>query len=124
MTTELKTWRGKTFKDLVVEAKSDINEVTPEQVKQWLDETKDFVLIDVREPADYEKGHIEGAVLCPRGILELEIDELAPDQDATVVLQCGGGSRSALAAKSLQEMGYPNVLSMQEGWRGWASRYQ
>ncbi len=124
MTTEQKTWRGKTFKDLVVAAKTEINEVTPEDVKQWLDEKKDFVLIDVREPVDYEKGHIEGAVLCPRGILELEIDELAPDQDVTVVLQCGGGSRSALAAKALQEMGYPNVLSMQEGWRGWASRYQ
>lgn len=115
------TWRGKTFKDLVGEAKGRIREVTPEDIKQWRAEGKDFVLLDVREAEDYQQGHIEGAVHLSRGMLELEIDEVVADQDKPIVTYCGGGSRSALAADSLQVMGYESVFSLAGGYRGWKS---
>ncbi len=112
--------RGKTFRDLVNEAKARVQETNPDEVRQWMKENRPMILVDVRESSDYAKAHIEGAVSVPRGILELEIDELVPDQDAVVVAYCGGGSRSALAAETLQEMGYENVFSMAGGWRGWS----
>ncbi len=111
--------RGKTFRDLVNESKARIKETNPNEVCQWVKDNRSIVLVDVREAVDYAKDHIEGAVSVPRGILELEIDELVPDQDAVIVTYCGGGSRSALAADTLQAMGYENVLSMAGGWRGW-----
>ena len=113
------TWRGKTFKQLVTEAKQDIQEINPETLKQWLTEKKDLVLLDVREPMDFDNGHIEGAVSLPRGLLELEIDEMVPNQDKTIVAYCGGGSRSALAAQTLGTMGYGHVYSLQGGYRQW-----
>ncbi len=112
--------RGKTFRDLVNESKARIKETNPDEVRQWLKEERKIILLDVRESVDFAKDHIEGAVSVPRGILELEIDEVVPDQDAVVVTYCGGGSRSALAADTLQEMGYENVLSMAGGWRSWS----
>jgi rhodanese-related sulfurtransferase len=118
MTTQ-QAWRGKTFKQLVQEAKQGINEISAEQLKQWQAEGKDIVLLDVREPADYEESYIDGAVNIPRGLLELEIDEIVPDQNKTIVAYCGGGSRSALAAQTLKVMGYENVYSLQGGYRGW-----
>ena len=111
--------RGKTFQELVQEAKSRIREISQEELKQWLAENKDVVLLDVREPEDFKAGAIPGAVNLPRGILELEIDDVVPNQDKTVVAYCGGGSRSALAADTLQVMGYENVYSLQGGWRQW-----
>lgn len=116
------TRRGKSFKDLVQEAKSRIQETTPEDVAQMKERGEKFVIIDVREPEDYHKGHIEGAVSVPRGLLELEIDELVPDQDMKLVAYCGGGSRSALAADTLRVMGYGNVYSMAGGWKAWSQR--
>ena len=112
--------RGKTFRDLVQDAKANIKETTPEEVKQWLDASDDMVIVDVRQEADYEAGHIDGSLSIPRGVLELYIDEKVPNQDAKIVLYCGGGSRSALAAETLQQMGYANVLSMAGGWKGWS----
>ena len=112
------TRRGKTFRDLVTEAKSRIKEVSREDLKQWLAD-KNPVVIDVREAADYEAGHVPGAVHCSRGVLELDINEIAPDQDALIVTVCGGGSRSALAADTLQVMGYGNVYSLAGGYKGW-----
>lgn len=113
------TQRGKTFKDLVIDAKSRINEVTQEELKQWISNNESMTIIDVREPDNFKDGHIEGAVNIPRGILELEIDEVVADQDAKIVLNCGGGSRSALAADTLQVMGYDNVYSLAGGWKQW-----
>ncbi len=113
------TWRGKTFQNLVQEAKGRIQEVTADTLRAWQAEGKDLVILDVREPADFEQGHIPGAVNIPRGILELEIDDVVPNQDKVVVAYCGGGSRSALAADTLQVMGYGNVYSLAQGWRGW-----
>ncbi len=119
MTTPSSTRRGKTFQDLVQDAKSRIQEVTVEQLKQWQAQGKAIALIDVREPNDFEAGHIPGAINVPRGLLELDIDEVVPDQDAVVVAYCGGGSRSALSADTLQVMGYAQVYSLAQGWRGW-----
>lgn len=113
------TRRGKTFRDLVTEAKGQINEVTQDTLKQWLSEKKDLLILDVREPEDFQNGYIAGAVNVPRGMLELEIDEVAPNQDRTIVAYCGGGSRSALASQTLQVMGYDNVYSLAGGYRQW-----
>ncbi len=78
-----------------------------------------FVLIDVRERDEWERGHLPGAVHLSRGVLERDVEEAVPDPDTPVVLYCGGGYRSALAAASLQEMGYTDVASMDGGWRAW-----
>jgi rhodanese-related sulfurtransferase len=80
------TWRGKTFKGLVQDAKSRIQEIQAEDLRTWQAEGKNIVILDVREPEDYEQGHILGAINIPRGLLELEIDELVPDQDKVVVV--------------------------------------
>jgi len=113
------TRRGKRFAQLVADAKTRIQELTIPQLKEWQASGKAFTLIDVREPSDYAEGHIDGAVSIPRGLLELALDDVVMDQDATVVLYCGGGSRSALAADTAQQMGYSNVLSLAGGWRSW-----
>ena len=78
-----------------------------------------FVLVDTREESEWARGHIPGAVHLSKGIIERDIEKTVPDKDATVVLYCGGGFRSALAADNLQKMGYRNVISMDGGWRGW-----
>jgi len=119
MTQAKAPWRGKTFKDLVTDAKARITETTRDQLAQWQAENKPVVIVDVRETVDFENGHIPGAISLPRGILELEADEILPNQDATIVVYCGGGSRSALAADTLQVMGYNAVYSLQEGYRGY-----
>lgn len=117
--TQTETRRGKRFKDLVTEAKTRIDEIDANTLKQWQSEQKDIQIIDVREPDDFNTAHIQGATHIPRGLLELEIDEVAPNQDKPIVLYCGGGSRSALAADTLQLMGYSQVYSLTGGWRNW-----
>jgi rhodanese-related sulfurtransferase len=111
--------RGKTFQQLVQEAKGRINAITVDDLMQWRHDGKTFNVVDVREPADVEAGMIPNAISIPRGILELVIDEAIPDQDDVIVLYCGGGSRSALAADTLQVMGYNKVVSLTGGWRAW-----
>ena len=78
-----------------------------------------MVIIDVREDSEWAKGHIPGAVHLGRGVIERDIEDLYPDKGTRLVLYCGGGYRSALAAESLQKMGYRQVLSMAGGWREW-----
>ena len=78
-----------------------------------------FYLVDVREESEWAKGHIPGAIHLSRGVLEVKIEQAIPDPDAPVILYCGGGNRSALAAESLQKMGYTQVASMNDGFRGW-----
>ncbi len=112
--------RGKRFVDLVNDAKADIQQIDVATLRQWqADADKRFTLIDVREQNDVAQGTIDGAIGIGRGVLELSIDEVVPNQDDTVVLYCGGGSRSALAAQTLEAMGYTNVYSLAGGWRGW-----
>ena len=107
------------FKQIVDEAKSQIREIQPSELKQMLGSKEDFTLIDVREREEQQKGTIPGAVPMPRGILEVNIDQVTTDKDRKLVLYCGGGSRSALAALNLQKMGFRNVLSLAGGYKGW-----
>jgi rhodanese-related sulfurtransferase len=107
------------FHQLVNEAKKDIQEIGPADLKKMQESKEEFVLIDVREPDETARGTIPGAVAIPRGKLELDIDQVTTDKDKKVVLYCGGGSRSALAAWMLKKMGFSNVISLATGYRGW-----
>jgi len=107
------------FLKIVADAKSRIKEADFSDVKQWLDARENVVLVDVREESEWARGHLPGAVHLGKGIIERDIEQAFPDKDARLVLYCGGGFRSALAADNLQKMGYSNVVSMGGGWRGW-----
>ncbi len=107
------------FLRLVQESKAGIKETDVPTVKARLASGERLRLIDVREDHEWAQGHIPGAVHLGRGILERDIEKLVPDASAELVLYCGGGFRSALAAESLQRMGYRRVLSMDGGFRGW-----
>jgi rhodanese-related sulfurtransferase len=107
------------FVALVNEARQQIRECTVADVKARLDRDEPFLLIDVREDREWAAGRIPGARHIGRGVLERDVEGLIPDPDADVVLYCGGGYRSALAALNLQKMGYRRVVSMDGGIRGW-----
>jgi rhodanese-related sulfurtransferase len=115
--------------ELVAVAKATIKECSVREVEQCLG--ADTLLIDIREPAEFHNGHIPGAVLLPRGLLEFEIHhvveavrkEMAVAADQPIVLYCGTGGRSALAAQSLEAMGYKNVSSMAGGIVAWATAH-
>ena len=106
----------KTGADLVADAKSRITEIAPQDaVAQRTPET---VLLDVREPGEWNMGHVAGAVHIPRGQLENKVEGVI-DRSKPIVVYCGGGSRSALAADTLRQMGYEDVTSMKGGFTGW-----
>ena len=107
------------FLALVDAARADITETDAATVRQRLDDGDSVVLVDVREPYEWDAGHLPGAVALPRGILERDVEAAVPDLATPLVLYCGGGYRSALAAQSLGQMGYTNVESMDGGWRAW-----
>jgi rhodanese-related sulfurtransferase len=107
------------FKKLVDEAKSQISEIKPAELRHMQQAGEDFTLIDVRERDEQAKGTIPGAVNLPRGILERDIDQITTDKDRKLVLYCAGGFRSALAALNLKKMGFRNVISLSGGYRGW-----
>lgn len=106
------------FEQLVAEAKKHIAEISPEEAAQKF-QNAEAVLIDVREKDEYDEEHIPNAIHLSRGTLELDIEEKVADPNAVVILHCGGGGRSALAAESLQKMGYKNVRSMAGGFKAW-----
>ena len=107
------------FLQLVNDAKSRIDETNVPEVKQRLDRGERFQLIDVREESEWAKGHLPGAVHLGKGIIERDVEQQFPDTNTELILYCGGGFRSALAADNLRKMGYTNVKSMDGGWRGW-----
>jgi rhodanese-related sulfurtransferase len=107
------------FLRLVADAKTRIRECTVADVKRRRDASEAFTLIDVREDGERANGHIPGAIHLGKGIIERDIEAKVPDPATPLVLYCGGGYRSALAADALQKMGYTNVISMDGGWRGW-----
>lgn len=107
------------FLDLVNASKGKIKENTVADVKAKLDAGDEFYLIDVREDSEWAKGHIPGSIHMGRGVIERDIEKRISDTNAEIVLYCGGGFRSALAAESLQKMGYTNVTSMDGGYGGW-----
>jgi rhodanese-related sulfurtransferase len=106
------------FEKLVGEAKRNIQEISPQETAGAL-KRGDTLLIDVRDPDEWREGHIPGAKNLSRGTVELEIEEAAPDLSTPIITHCGGGGRSALAAESLQRMGYSNVKSMAGGFKAW-----
>lgn len=108
-----------TSQELLAKTKSEIKEMSMGQLKEKLESHEDIVLIDIREQDEYAQGFIGEATHIPRGFLELRIETLVNDRDKEIVLYCAGGNRSALAVKSLESMGYTNVISMQEGFNGW-----
>jgi len=107
------------FLKLVNDAKTRVKETNIADVKRRMDDGEKFLLLDVREDNEWAKGHLPGAVHIGRGIIERDIERAVPDTNAKIILYCGGGFRSALAADNLQKMGYYNVESMDGGWRGW-----
>lgn len=107
------------FLNIVEDSKTRIKEISIEEVKAKLDREEKFYFIDVREDHEWQQGHAERAEHLGRGILERDVENKIPDLSAEVVLYCGGGFRSALAADNLQKMGYKNVYSMAGGFRAW-----
>src|SRR5262245_11097286 len=110
------------FLKLVQDAKARVRETTVDEIKAKLDRGEKFQLVDVREESEYAKDHLPGAVHLGKGIIERDIEARVPDAGAEVVLYCGGGFRSALAADNLQKMGYTNVWSMDGGIRDWREK--
>jgi rhodanese-related sulfurtransferase len=107
------------FLKIVADAKTRIRETNVREVKKHLDAQESFTIIDVREESEWAQGHLPGAVHLGKGVIERDIENTVPGKATPIVLYCGGGYRSALAADNLQKMGYTNVFSMDGGWRGW-----
>ena len=111
------------FLRIVEDAKKRVREVSIEETRARLDRGDKFVLVDVREESEYAKDHLPGAIHLGKGVIERDIEECVPELNTPIVLYCGGGYRSALAADNLQKMGYTNVLSMDGGIRGWREKH-
>ncbi|HYL15380.1 MAG TPA: rhodanese-like domain-containing protein [Terriglobales bacterium] len=110
------------FLKIVEDAKKRVRETNIDEVKAKLDRGEKFVLVDVREESEYAKDHLPGAIHLGKGVIERDIEERVPDLNTPMILYCGGGFRSALAADNLQKMGYKNVISMDGGVRGWREK--
>jgi rhodanese-related sulfurtransferase len=107
------------FLRLVESARTRVREVSIDEVRAMSQAAEAFHLVDVREQDEWGRGHLPGARHLGKGIIERDIEATIPDRDASIVLYCGGGYRSALAADALREMGYTRVASMWGGWRAW-----
>ena len=110
------------FLKIVNDARLRVKETTVDDVKARLDRGDTFVLVDVREESEFARDHLPGAVHMGKGVIERDIEARVPDSSTLLILYCGGGFRSALAADNLQKMGYTNVISMDGGHRGWRER--
>ena len=106
------------YKKLVAAAKKQITEISPQDAAAKL-KSGEAVIVDVRDKDEWDEGHIPGATHINRGTIELDIEEKVPDPNAMIICHCGGGGRSALAAESLQKMGYQNVHSIAGGLKAW-----
>ena len=110
------------FLKIVDDARSRIQETNVDEVKNKMDRGEKFLLIDVREESEFAKDHLPGAVGLGKGIIERDIEQRVPDVNTPMILYCGGGFRSALAADNLQKMGYTKVISMDGGIREWREK--
>ena len=106
------------FEKLVAETKKNITEISPQDAAAK-SKSGEAVIVDVREKDEWEQEHIPGAIHMSRGTIELDIEEKIPDLNQMIITHCGGGGRSALAAESLQKIGYKNVRSMAGGFKAW-----
>jgi len=109
------------FLTLVNDAKKRVKETNVADVKRRMDAGEKMVVVDVREESEWAQGHLPGAIHLGKGIIERDIEQRTPDTNTKLILYCGGGFRSALAADNLQKMGYTNVESIDGGWKGWVS---
>ena len=107
------------FLAIVDDAKSRIREATVDDVRRDRESGADLTLVDVREESEWNAGHAAGAIHLGKGVIERDVENAIPDTAKKIVLYCGGGYRSALAADNLQKMGYQNVYSLAGGWRAW-----
>jgi rhodanese-related sulfurtransferase len=107
------------FLKIVEQSRARVKECTVRDVESRLAAGQRLNLIDVREESEYARGHIPGARHIGKGVIERDIEQFFPDPGVELILYCGGGYRSALAADALGQMGYTNVISMDGGWRGW-----
>jgi rhodanese-related sulfurtransferase len=110
------------FLKIVEDAKKRVRETTVDEIKARLDRGEKFVLVDVREESEFARDHLPGAIHLGKGVIERDIEQRVPDAGTELVLYCGGGFRSALAADTLQRMGYTNILSMDGGIRVWREK--
>lgn len=110
------------FLALVQDAKSRGKQIGIDEFVRRLQSGEQFIVLDNREDHEWAKGHLPGAHHMSKGTIEREIERAIPQKDAPIVCYCGGGFRSALVADNLQKMGYTNVLSLDDGWRGWNER--
>ena len=107
------------FLKITNDAKTRVKEINVPDTRKRLDQNPSAKLIDVREDNEWDAGHASGAIHLGKGIIERDIEVAVPDKSTEIILYCGGGYRSALAADVLQEMGYTNVWSMAGGWKAW-----
>ena len=107
------------FLDIVKDARSRVSECSVDDVHARMEDGDTFYLVDVREESEWNLGHLPGAIHLGKGVIERDIEKTIADAGDDIVLYCGGGFRSALAADALQKMGYTNVLSMDGGYTGW-----
>ncbi len=105
------------FLRIAEEARASVREINVDEARQRAAEGA--FLIDVREDREWDEGHARGAIHIGKGVIERDIEKAIPDEDAEIILYCGGGYRSALAARALGQLGYSNVASMAGGWRAW-----
>jgi rhodanese-related sulfurtransferase len=110
------------FLKIVNDAKSRVKETTVDEVKQKLDDREKVLLVDVREESEFARDHLPGAIHLGKGVIERDVEKRVPDVNTPMILYCGGGFRSAMAADNLQKMGYTNVLSMDGGVREWREK--
>ncbi len=110
------------FLKIVDDARSRVKETTVDEIKRRLDRGDKFTLVDVREESEFAKDHLPGAIHLGKGVIERDIEARVPDPQTELILYCGGGFRSALAADNLQKMGYTNVISMDGGIREWREK--
>jgi len=110
------------FLKIVDEARTRVRETTVDDIKSKLDRGEKFILVDVREESEYANDHLPGAIHLGKGVIERDIEAKVPELNTPLVLYCGGGFRSALAADNLQKMGYSNVISMDGGIRDWRNK--
>jgi len=110
------------FLQIVDEARKRVRETTADEVKAKLDRGEKFLLVDVREESEFAKDHLPGAVHMGKGVIERDVEQKVPELSTLMILYCGGGFRSALAADNLQKMGYTNVIFMNGGIREWREK--
>src|ERR671935_2843921 len=108
-----------TYRELLQQVKAEIEEIDSAEMARLLDSDERPALIDVREQDEWDEGHIPGAVHIPRGYLESRIEQAVAERDRPVIVYCAGGSRSAFATKTLQELGYTDVVNLAGGFTDW-----